>query len=173
MTKRAYDPEFEAILPLLPTVSDLSSVEKIQADALGPHGHVRAAARSRRRREGGPPRARPRRRARRAGPRLPAASAGAAGPRGCVFEIHGGGFMMGSIEMMDPWCQRVAAELDAVVVSVEYRLAPEHPFPAGIEDCYAALCWTAHHARRARRRSRRASRSPARARAAGSPPAPR
>jgi acetyl esterase/lipase len=68
------------------------------------------------------------------------------GPRGCVVEIHGGGFLMGSVAMMDPWCQTVAAELDAVVVSVEYRLAPEHPFPAGVEDCYAALCWTARSA---------------------------
>jgi acetyl esterase/lipase len=67
-------------------------------------------------------------------------------PRGCVFEIHGGGFLMGSIEMMDAWCQVTAAALAAVVVSVEYRLAPEHPFPAGLEDCYAALCWTAQHA---------------------------
>jgi acetyl esterase/lipase len=54
--------------------------------------------------------------------------------------------MMGSIEMMDPWCQKVAADLDAIVVSVEYRLAPEHPFPAGIDDCYAALRWTAANA---------------------------
>jgi acetyl esterase/lipase len=66
--------------------------------------------------------------------------------RGCVLEIHGGGFVMGSIEMMDPWCQRIAAELDAVVVSVEYRLAPEHPFPAAVDDCYAALRWTAANA---------------------------
>jgi acetyl esterase/lipase len=73
--------------------------------------------------------------------------AGASGPRGCVFEIHGGGFIMGDVAMMDPWCQVVAAELDAIVVSVEYRLAPEHPFPAGIEDCYAALCWTAANAK--------------------------
>ena len=55
--------------------------------------------------------------------------------------------MLGNIEMMDPWCQVVAAEIDAVVVSVEYRLAPEHPFPAGVEDCYAALSWTAAEAR--------------------------
>jgi acetyl esterase/lipase len=70
-------------------------------------------------------------------------TADASGLRACVFEIHGGGFLLGSIEMMDPWCQRVASEVDCVVVSVEYRLAPEDPFPAGLEDCYAALQWTA------------------------------
>jgi acetyl esterase/lipase len=64
--------------------------------------------------------------------------AAASAPRPGVFEIHGGGFLMGDIAMMDPWCQRVAAEIDAVVVSVEYRLAPEHPFPAALEDCFAA-----------------------------------
>ena len=62
------------------------------------------------------------------------------------MEIHGGGFILGSIEMMDPWCQKIAAEVDAVVVSVEYRLAPEHPYPAGMHDCYAALCWMSDHA---------------------------
>ena len=71
---------------------------------------------------------------------------GQAGNRPCVFEIHGGGFMLGNIDMMDAWCQQVAAELDTVVVSVEYRLAPEDPFPAGVEDCYAALCWVAKEA---------------------------
>ncbi len=69
-----------------------------------------------------------------------------AGPLACVYEIHGGGFVAGSIQMMDPWCQAVAAELRCVVVSVEYRLAPEHPFPAAIEDCYAGLVWTAGNA---------------------------
>jgi len=68
------------------------------------------------------------------------------GSRPGVFEIHGGGFVTGSIEMMEPWCQVVAATVGAVVVSVEYRLAPEHPFPAGVEDCYAALCWTSANA---------------------------
>jgi acetyl esterase/lipase len=67
-------------------------------------------------------------------------------PRPCVYEIHGGGFVLGSIDMMDPWCQQVAAEMGSVVVSVEYRLAPEHPFPAGVEDCYAGLCWVAENA---------------------------
>jgi len=68
------------------------------------------------------------------------------GARGCVLEIHGGGFILGDIAMMDPWCQLVAAELGVVVVSVGYRLAPEHPFPAGLHDCYAALCWVAANA---------------------------
>jgi acetyl esterase/lipase len=72
--------------------------------------------------------------------------ASADGPRPGIFEIHGGGFVAGSIQMMDPWCQAIAVEQDAVVVSVEYRLAPEHPFPAGLDDCYAALCWTAENA---------------------------
>ena len=63
-----------------------------------------------------------------------------------LLEIHGGGFMTGSIDMMDPWCQQIAAEVQAVVISVEYRLAPEHPFPAGLDDCYSALCWFAGEA---------------------------
>jgi acetyl esterase len=66
--------------------------------------------------------------------------------RAAVYEIHGGGFMMGSIAMMDAWSMEVAAALDVVVVSVEYRLAPEHPFPAGVEDCYAGLSWLAANA---------------------------
>jgi acetyl esterase/lipase len=60
-----------------------------------------------------------------------------------LLEIHGGGFIMGDLEMMDAFCDRVAAELRAVVVSVEYRLAPEHPYPAAVEDCHAALTWLA------------------------------
>ncbi len=73
-------------------------------------------------------------------------TAASASPRGCIFEIHGGGFMFGDIAMMDPWCQAACGELGAVVVSVEYRLAPEHPFPAALHDCYAALCWIAANA---------------------------
>ncbi len=146
MTKRAYDPEFDAILPLLPTVMDFSRVEQVQAARAGRMELFAAPP---------PDRADVVKEDRlvpgsAGAPQVPIRiyqpKASASGPRGCVFEIHGGGFIMGSIEMMDPWCQRVAAELDAVVVSVEYRLAPEHPFPAGIEDCYAALCWTAKHA---------------------------
>ncbi len=145
MTERAYDPEFLPLLPLLPTVTDFSTLEKVQEMRSGRFAMFavppdRSDVRKQDRRIAGPAGA----------PELPIRLyqplAAASGPRGCVVEIHGGGFMMGDIEMMDAWCQVVAAELDAVVVSVEYRLAPEHPFPAGVEDCYAALAWTAANA---------------------------
>jgi acetyl esterase/lipase len=58
-----------------------------------------------------------------------------------ILYIHGGGFYVGSIETEHGGSARLAQELGVVVVSVEYRLAPEHPFPAGLEDCYAALVW--------------------------------
>ena len=50
---------------------------------------------------------------------------------------HGGGHMCGSVELYDPICRRLAARTRTVVVSVEYRLAPEHPYPAGLDDAYA------------------------------------
>jgi acetyl esterase/lipase len=59
----------------------------------------------------------------------------------CVLYIHGGGFCYGELDGPSPMAQDVCAEAGAVVVNVHYRLAPEHPFPAGIEDCYTALCW--------------------------------
>ena len=64
---------------------------------------------------------------------------------GLVY-FHGGGFVVGSLDLYDADCRRIAAEVGAVVVSVDYRLAPEHPFPAPLEDCYAALVWVAAHA---------------------------
>ncbi|WP_033294005.1 alpha/beta hydrolase [Amycolatopsis jejuensis] len=67
-------------------------------------------------------------------------------PLPALVYIHGGGFFMGSRDMDDGHASRIAAEVGAVVVSVEYRLAPEHPFPAGLEDCYAALAWVAKSA---------------------------
>jgi acetyl esterase/lipase len=63
------------------------------------------------------------------------------GGRPAVLDIHGGGFVLGSIEMEHGICAPMARHLDAVVVTIEYRLAPEHAFPAGVEDCYAALRW--------------------------------
>lgn len=67
-------------------------------------------------------------------------------PRPVVLSFHGGGFVLGSARQQDWSCGIVAVELDAVVVSVDYRLAPTHRFPAGVEDCYDALVWTAAHA---------------------------
>jgi acetyl esterase len=67
-------------------------------------------------------------------------------PRPVVLNFHGGGFVLGSARQCDWICSTVAADLDAVVVSVDYRLAPGHKFPAAVEDCYDALLWTAAHA---------------------------
>jgi acetyl esterase/lipase len=58
-----------------------------------------------------------------------------------LLYIHGGGFILGSIESEHAGAASLCAEVDAVVANVEYRLAPEHPFPAPLEDCYAALQW--------------------------------
>ncbi|MFF5438023.1 alpha/beta hydrolase [Streptomyces achromogenes] len=69
-----------------------------------------------------------------------------AGPHGGLLWIHGGGFVMGSLETEHNQCVWFASRANVVVVSVEYRLAPENPFPAGAEDCYAALRWLAAHA---------------------------
>jgi acetyl esterase/lipase len=63
-----------------------------------------------------------------------------------VVYFHGGAFVVGDLETEHANCLHYCGELACVVVSVDYRLAPEHPFPAGAEDCYAALCWTVEHA---------------------------
>lgn len=68
------------------------------------------------------------------------------GPLPGLVYLHGGGFVLGSAEMFSGDAERVAAEVGAVVVSVDYRLAPEHPFPTPLEDCYTALTWTAESA---------------------------
>jgi acetyl esterase/lipase len=60
--------------------------------------------------------------------------------------IHAGGYMLGSIEQEDISAKRLTLAGECVTVTVEYRLAPENPFPAPVEDCYAALKWLASHA---------------------------
>jgi acetyl esterase/lipase len=70
----------------------------------------------------------------------------AGGPRPLVLNFHGGGFVFGSLRMSDWLCSNVAATVGAVVVSVDYRLAPRNRFPAAVDDCYAALTWAAEHA---------------------------
>jgi len=141
MAGRAYDPEIAPIVPMLPTVMDWSDMPaaRQQMDQMfeqmgieppqasedvawedrqvpGPKGAPDVTVRLYR-----PP--------------------GGAGTRPGVLYIHGGGFCVGNIESEHPNAAHVCVEVDAVVASVEYRLAPEHPFPSGLEDCYAALQW--------------------------------
>ena len=66
--------------------------------------------------------------------------------QGAIVWLHGGGFVMGDLDTEHPWAARVADGSGAVVVSVGYRRAPEHRFPAALDDAYAALTWTAEHA---------------------------
>ncbi len=67
--------------------------------------------------------------------------AGVNGDLPVVLNIHGGGFVIGRIEVDDAKCLDIARKVSAVVVSVGYRLAPDHPYPAALEDCYATLQW--------------------------------
>ncbi|MFN8229021.1 MAG: alpha/beta hydrolase [Mycobacterium sp.] len=62
---------------------------------------------------------------------------------GALLWIHGGGYVLGNAAMDDTLCRGMAAELDIPVCAVDYRLAPEHPYPAALDDCYEALCWLA------------------------------
>jgi acetyl esterase len=62
---------------------------------------------------------------------------------GAVTYFHGGGWVVGDLDTHDPVCRRIANLLGATVVSVEYRLAPEDPYPAALEDAIAAAQWTA------------------------------
>ncbi|WP_354644216.1 alpha/beta hydrolase [Kitasatospora camelliae] len=67
-------------------------------------------------------------------------------PHGAVIWLHGGGFVLGGLDAEHPWATRIAQESRAVVISVGYRRAPEHPYPAALDDTYAVLVWAAAHA---------------------------
>jgi acetyl esterase/lipase len=73
---------------------------------------------------------------------------GSTGPLPTLYWIHGGGLIVGEVAMNDGFCANAAAELDIAVASVEYRLAPDHPYPTPLEDCWAGLRWLADHADR-------------------------
>lgn len=68
------------------------------------------------------------------------------GARPLMVFFHGGGFCLGDIDTHDQPCRALCRELDVHVLSVDYRLAPEHPFPAAVEDCQAALRFAREHA---------------------------
>jgi acetyl esterase len=65
------------------------------------------------------------------------------GPGPLLLFFHGGGFVLGDLESHESFCAALARQLDMPVLAVDYRLAPEHPFPAGAEDCIAAVRWAA------------------------------
>jgi len=71
--------------------------------------------------------------------------ADARGALGCIYAIHGGGYVLGSYEMLDAQFDRWCARFGCAGVSIEYRLAPEHPYPTPLEDCYTGLVWTHDH----------------------------
>ena len=140
MTERRYDPEFAGLIPSLPVMSNWSdmAVARSEMDALleqamgaqpEPEGVVHEDLMI------PGPEAAPEVRVRVYRPE------GSSGSLPGTLYIHGGGFCVGTIEMEHQGAAGAAKQAEAVVVSVDYRLAPEHPFPAGIEDCYAALSW--------------------------------
>ena len=68
------------------------------------------------------------------------------GPFPILIWFHGGGWVLGDLDTADSTCRSLTAKAGAVVVSVDYRLAPEHPYPAGVDDAYAAAWWVLSHA---------------------------
>jgi len=64
-------------------------------------------------------------------------------PAPALLWIHGGGYVIGTAQQDDRLCRQFSARVDITVASVDYRLAPEHPYPAALEDCHAALTWLA------------------------------
>jgi acetyl esterase/lipase len=68
---------------------------------------------------------------------------GVSQPGPALLWIHGGGYVIGNAQQDDPLCHRFTRDLGITVAAVDYRLAPEHPYPAPLEDCYSALTWLA------------------------------
>ncbi|MBW2268787.1 MAG: alpha/beta hydrolase [Deltaproteobacteria bacterium] len=141
MAERAYDPEIAPLVPLMPSEMDWSDIAAARDGIAKLFENMGANAPQAREDVTWEDRQIP-------GPEdAPDVTVrvyrppGAAGRRPGVLYIHGGGFCVGTIESEHASAAGLCADVDAVVASVEYRLAPEDPFPAGLEDCYAALQW--------------------------------
>jgi acetyl esterase len=70
------------------------------------------------------------------------------GPLACMMYFHGGGWVVCDLDTHDSVCRLIAKESGAIVIAVDYRLAPEHKFPAAVVDSYFATCWVAENAAR-------------------------
>ena len=71
---------------------------------------------------------------------------GADGPLPILMNFHGGGWVIGDLDTADAVCRGLAEAAGCIVISVDYRLAPEHVYPAAVDDAYAATCWAAANA---------------------------
>jgi acetyl esterase len=80
-----------------------------------------------------------------AGSPLPSGAPGTPGPPAAVF-FHGGGWVFGGLDSHDTLCRELVRQSGVILVAVDYRLAPEHPYPAALDDCLAATRWAAEHA---------------------------
>ena len=145
MSNYAYDPELADIVPLLPTVIDWTDIavaranmEKMILDAAPGDPPPDAVSFDDQMIPGaaGDPDVRVR----------VYRPTSASTPSPALLYLHGGGFCFGSIETEHLGAAGAAISTNAVTISVDYRLAPEHPFPAGADDCYAALVWMADNA---------------------------
>ncbi|MEP7091750.1 MAG: alpha/beta hydrolase fold domain-containing protein, partial [Nocardioidaceae bacterium] len=76
----------------------------------------------------------------------PRSRVGATGRSPLLFFVHGGGMVFGDLDTHDATCRLLAERADTLVLAVDYRLAPEHPFPAAVDDCWAAFQWVSEHA---------------------------
>jgi acetyl esterase len=135
------DPQAKAYLDAMPPMPDLASIDLallragMDAQALAP-GEPEPVARVEERSLPGP-----------AGAiRVRIYTPKGSGPFPVLVYFHGGGFVLCSLDSHDGICRSLANAGEAVVVSVDYRLAPEHGFPAAPDDCYAATRWVAQHA---------------------------
>ena len=130
------DPELEAFIHLFPQVdfSDVAAARRLYADlaAARPPAHVPGMTVEDRMVPGDV--------------EVPVRLYRPRQPRGAVIWLHGGGWMLGDLDTERPYASRVAESSGALVISVDYRLAPEHPYPAALDDVYAVLTWTAEQA---------------------------